>query len=716
MRAGRFTVCASVLLAVAACSTDRQLLRRLPSKPTDPVFILEGDAGREPSERISTDPHALLGIEPASGPFSGGQLALLRGNGFDKEVGVWICGRRVPAKDVFALDPNRIQVRVPEGDVGPCDVSTQRGDDDETRRTLVEGYRYESFFVEPSSGPTRGGTRITLTGKDNAWTKDTKVTVDLQPCEVSALHALDGGLQELECQTPTGTPGAKVVSTTNPAPDTEGPSSKDAGAQRDVDTSVSGAFTYVESETGFEGGLGGKALARKLEVTLLDSLFGEPLAGVQVGLGQATDAGTLVASDEHGVAHFDGELGPVQTVTVAGHCLQPITVADVNVEKLTLYVDPVLTPACIPFDFDFPEITGGSGGGAPDLKQVKGTLSWGTGVELKQTSWINVPKPADSTEKQVAYVFELARSVDSTFTLPGRIDAVFTDERGPFGYPFTYYTTSSANITLYALAGLERGVGAERTFTPYALGIERGAVPGDEELRPVIDMNIVLDRTVSVDVENPARIGTDPDRVNVQLALRVGRTGFIPLPGASRNAPLPLSGPVEFRGVPALIYGLEGAEYVARAEAISGADEALPLANVEAAARPSSDSPIPITGFIGIPELVAPAPSSGWSDRLLEWNSDIAGSFDLWSIRVDAGGDQFTWRIVAPRERSKLRLPDLSLWGAALPTGPARIRINAARVRDFDYARLRQQSFTSAGWTAYSANLFAVQIQPAVAE
>jgi hypothetical protein len=343
-------------------------------------------------------------------------------------------------------------------------------------------------------------------------------------------------------------------------------------------------------------------------------------------------------------------------------------------------------------------------------------LSWGTGVELKQTSWINVPMPADSSEKQVAYVFELARSLDSQFSLPGRIDAVLTDERGPFGYPFTYYTTSSANITLYAVAGLERGIGAERTFTPYALGIERGIVPGDEELRPVIDMNLVFDHTVAVQVDNPERWQAEPDRVNVNLGLRIGRTGFIPLPTATRTERLPLQGPIEFRGMPPLIHGLEGAEYVARAEAISGVEQRLPLANVEAAARPSSDAPIPIKGFIGIPQLQHPTPGSGWSDRALEWNSEIEGRFDLWSIRIDAGGEKFTWRIIAPRERAKLKLPDLSLWGASLPTGPARIRVNAARVANFDFGRLRQDSFTSAGWTAYSANLFSVQIQPPTAD
>jgi IPT/TIG domain len=660
------------------------------------VLILEGDAGLGPRKPISTDPNALLGIEPAAGPFSGGQLALLRGNGFSSEVQVWFGETKVAAKDVIALDPNRIQVKVPAGDVGPTDVSTRHGDDAATLRSLTEGYRYESFYVEPSSGPIAGGTLITLTGKDNGWTTETQVAIDLQPCEVRGLRALGAGLQELDCETPTGTPGAKVVTT-------RASQSEDAAK-----TSVAGAFTYLASETGFAGGLSGKALTSLLEVTLLDDMFGRPLPGVSVGLGQGTGSAELVSSDDHGVARFKGDLGPTQTVTVAGECLQPITIVDVPVDKLTLYVEPILTPDCLPLDLALPPFIGG-GGSAPLLKRVDGNLSWGTGVELKQTSWVNVPMPLSDEERQVAYVFELADDADVTFALPSRVDAVLTDGRGPFGYPFNYYTRSSANITLYAIAGLERGIGNERSFTPYAMGIERGIVPGNEELRPVIDMNIVLDHTVAVEVVNPEQVGGDPDRVNLALALRVGRIGFIPLPTSVRQAALPLAQSVEFRGVPPLIHGLAGSQYVASAEAVSGASEGLPVASVESRATSSSDTPITIDGFIGVPQLLEPSSGETWQGRVIELDAGITGQFDLWSIRIDGAGGALTWRVIAPRDSTRLELPDLELWGASPPKGPIQLRVNAARVRDFEFGRLRQKSFTSSGWTAYSANAFSVQ-------
>ncbi|HEX2732417.1 MAG TPA: IPT/TIG domain-containing protein [Polyangiaceae bacterium] len=694
MSLGAVSLVAMTLGAVLGCSTERETLRTATQKPVDPVILLDDDAGTKATP-LNTDAHALLGIEPARGPFNGGQFAIIRGNGFTGDTRVWFGDAEVPKSDLVALDPNRLQVNVPPGAVGPVDVSCQSGKDLATRRVLPSGYRYESFFVEPTSGTTRGGTPLTLTGKSTNWTKHTLVQIDGAPCTDVSVRELPDEVQELDCTTPAGTPGAKTVTTTDAA---------DAGAG----VSINGAFTYVQSATNFKGGLAGDALDDQLDVTLLDDVLGEPLPGAYVGLGRGADGEPWATTDEDGVAHFSGKLGPKQTITAGGKCLQPITLFDVTVDSVTLYLEPVLSPACLSIDFNFPSVGGGNAG-SPPLRQVKGFLSWGTGVELKQTAWRGVPEPKDEQEQQAAYVFELNSNSDGEFSLPSHIYAVSNDDRGPFGYPFEYDTTSDANITLYALAGLERTVGTSRVFAPYVMGIERGIVPGNDELRPILMMDIPLDHELALDVDPLSQVAGQPDLLQMQIGLRVGRLGFISLPGQTRTAPLPLLDAEAFRGVPALGGALADAEYVANVKAVTGSGAALPIADVEAVATKNVDEPIGVGNFIAIPRFDSPENASTWDGREIELHPKGGDNFDLWSLRVDGAGDLFFWRIVAPREHTKLELPDLARWQTPIPSGVLTIRASAARIADFDYAEVRQRSFNATGWAAYSANVVSVE-------
>ena len=57
----------------------------------------------------------------------------------------------------------------------------------------------------------------------------------------------------------------------------------------------------------------------------------------------------------------------------------------------------------------------------------------------------------------------------------------------------------------------------------------------------------------------------------MDLALRVGRAGFVPLPGSRQSLLLPISEPVEFFGVPQLIGSLGGAQY-GRSRIVAGHD------------------------------------------------------------------------------------------------------------------------------------------------
>ncbi len=672
-------------LALLGCS-DRVLERRVaPDTPPETVVLIDADAGVE-REPLSTDPHAVLGIDPTHGPFSGGQVATVRGNGFTSAARVWFGDFELSEGDVTALDPARIQVRVPEGAPGPIDVSVQIGQDESTRRTLPGGYSYDAFAIEPGAGSVNGGTVITLTGSGTDWSEGTEVLIDLVPCEVLDVRELGDGLQELDCRTPEGSPGAKVVTTSSGEDDL---------------ISVTGAFTYSESATNYEGGSSGANLDQSLQVTVLDDLFGQRLPGISVILGDGSRADRVAVTDDSGVASFGGDLGPSQTVTVAAPCVQPITVVDMPSEALTLYVEPILTPQCLPPSLDIPRF-GGSAGVAKS-NYFKGELSWGTGIELKRASWRNVPQPTDANEEQAAYVFELATDSRARFSLPNRFDMVTPAAPGALGYEFDLDTRNTGNLTLYALAGIERMVGLDRVFTPYVMGMVQGVDPTDEETRPIIPMDIVLDHRLSVEVAPPPSQSRGPDRVELDVLLRVGRTGFIPLPHTERSLLLPLGDDVEFQGVPPLVGALRDAQYVVTATAVTGLDEGLPIADTEAVATRSTDRAVVLDRFIEVPRLLTPESAAEWNGQRLEIDDGIAGDFDLWALEVRGG--TLAWRIVAPKASSDIELPDLRPFGAGLPRGPVAIFISAARIENFDYQNLRQRGFGESGWSAYSADV-----------
>jgi hypothetical protein len=168
--------------------------------------------------------------------------------------------------------------------------------------------------------------------------------------------------------------------------------------------------------------------------------------------------------------------------------------------------------------------------------------------------------------------------------------------------------------------------------------------------------------------------------------------------------PLPIGDEVRFSGLPALAKALNGAQYVVSAKGVTGLTEGYPIADIEALATRSTDRSLPVTGFIEVPRLVEPTGQT-WDGKRLHADPDIEGDFDLWTFNVEAGGGSFHWRIVAPRNRPDIALPNLAVAGLQLPRSAALIRTSAARIRDFDYGKLSQSGFGTGGWAAYSVDV-----------
>lgn len=681
---------------------ERIIVRDLPEDPDEERLIRDRDAGFLPATGdasvLPSDPHALLGVSPNHGPWSGGQTVWLRGNGFLSDARVWFGD--TPGENTVSVDPNRIQTTTPPGVAGPVDVVVQNGDDVSTRRVLREGYEYDAFIVEPSAGPTAGGTLVTLRSRDSDWNDDTQVTIDLEPCEVQSVQHADSGLVELTCRTPEGTPGQKVVT---------------VETETGTRTSVAGAFAYSEFASNFESGLSGDPLDGELNVVVYSGFTGQPLEGATVVLGNTADPERARLTDRAGAVRFLASelgldsLGETQTVTVLLECTNPVTLVDVGVDQVTLFLEPILTPECVPPSLDGVPI-GGSAGAAPSHR-ISGELLWGEGLEGRPGPWFNVGSPAHEKEEQVAYVFELSSSPEGPFYLPTRFDAVTAADKGTYGYVFEHDTRSLGNVTLYAVAGVEDTSVNPRRFTPYALGILRGVDPALEPTGLLIDMGVSLDHELSFDVEAPAVTERGPDRIQVALALRVGALGYVRLPGLERQQLLPSSAPLSFIGVPALSGPLGRAEYLAQVSAVSGADGDLPASHIDLLSTRQTDRPIAVRDFVPVPLPELPQAGAAWNGQALELAFQPGGAFDLLRVDVLLPSRAMTWRIIAPGARREIALPPLREFGFSLPSGNVTVGVVAARIQNFDYRLLKERHFSSRGWAAYALNSVPVVLE-----
>ena len=636
-------------------------------------------------ELPATAPHAVLGVNPPRGSFAGGGLALISGNGFAGNARVWFGDLELDRSAIVPIDPQRIQVTVPPGHPGAVDVSVQNGKDDSTLAALVGGYTYDQFYAEPGSGPTSGGTQITLYGDGTRWNDATEVTIDQNPCTVTEVVSKT----ELRCTTPAGTPGSKPIRVST-----------------SVDVDVLDAFVYSNSDNGFKGGLSGNALKNQLRVLVLDNITAEGVPDATVIVGDDVASADISSTDASGVTvDSKAGLGPKRTVTVARKCYQPQTFVDVDVDSLTVFLDPILSPACIPPSGDLPA----SGGSGVFGAGVDGQVVWPATAEFKRDGWTNVPNPKGD-ERLVAYVLRLTGSPTDRFTLPSATEAITPTDEGGRGYTFSSYG-APGNFTLYALAGLENRSLTPPTFTAYQMGLVRGvsAKSGETKRDVFIQIDVDLDHTLTLDLSPPAVGARGPDRVQASASIQVGSEGFAPLPNGYISRDLPLAGPLSFVGMPTLGGSLLGTSYIATARAVTGQAGSAPRSVVGLVSVKDTTEPLLIDQFVQVPQLTTPAPNRTWDGKALAATRAPGGSdVDLFVYEVESGGGLSAWKVIAPGSAESFSLPDLKALDPdlALSPGPLTITVNAARIDNFVYGALRYRDIAQRGWTAYATDVF----------
>jgi hypothetical protein len=618
---------------------------------------------------------AVSGLQPAHGPWSGGTRTNIAGRGFSSKVEVWIGPTKLDSSSVFASDPTNITVITPPGAPGPADVRVHdvpSGND----ATLPAGFFYESFGVTPGSGSTTGGTLIALTGKGTHWTSGSTVMVGGRACPIAKFK----DATDLTCTTPANNAGSYDVVVTN----------TDKTNDRATD-----AFIYSDSPDGYRGGLAGGALNGTLTVLAYDSWTGSPVSGVAIAGSNLATAVTGTLDANGTVRLMDPKLTGKVTVTVTGHCHQPWTYVDVPVDTVTVYLNPTLSAAC----------SGNppSGGNyvPQDQGEVDGELVWPGGIEFQRASWSSVPMPATSQQHQVAYVFAATGYALDSFYLPSEMNATTPQSGGQLGYAYTM-TTSPGNQTLYAYAGIQDDSTSPPTFEPYVMGVGRG-VPVQPNVKTVgvdIQMTTLLDRSLSMAPQMPPQGGRGPDRLVSSVAIDLGAGAYAILPQGSSTLLLPISGTVNFVGVPALDGMLAGARYDLTAEAATGPGQQNPISVVAYIETTDANDPVSVGGFFAIPSLVQPG-ITPWNGTHVQMQA--SGPIDLALFEIGTGSGLVTWTIVSPGNLS-FDLPDISQVSGvdSLVRGRISTTFGIARMNNFAYGTLRTGQLSSSAWNAYA--------------
>lgn len=625
---------------------------------------------------------AVTGLQPSHGPWSGGTRSTISGRGFSSNIEVWFGATQLPANAIFASDPTQAAVTTPPGTPGPVDVRV-RDVTTAQEAVLPSGFVYDAFSVTPGTGSTTGGTRIALTGKGTAWTPASTVTLGGNPCTA----VLVSDATDLACTTPAASgPGLESVLVTNAD-----------GTTDEADD----AFVYSDSPDGFRGGLYGGALSGTLNVLAFDAWTGVALPGAQAIAGSNLAnaiRGTIGANGA--VTLTDPSLTGTVTVTVAGHCHQPMTYVDVPVDTVTVYLSPTLSPACGQGN---PPSTGNY---IPtDLGEIDGELVWSGSIELARAKWGNVPQPGPG-ERQAAYVFVAGTSAGSAFQLPSPSSATTPSSDGQIGYAYTLDAVPG-NQTLYALAGLETDSSAGQIqFEPYAMGVVGGVAvqPNVSTTEVDIPMTTLLNHTVTTVPQPPGPSLVGPDRLISQLAVNLGSGFFAALPQGSITTLLPVAGDVSFVGAPALDQTLTGDQYALVSSAVTGPNASLPASVVTGIDTTDSNDPITIGGFFEIPVLVEP-PAGTWSGTQVQIQA--AGPVDLAIVTVASGNGLVSWQIVAPGSDLSFSLPDISQVQNvdSLVHGPIQTTFAIARISGFSYANLPSGQLATSSWSAYAEDV-----------
>ena len=670
--------------ALVACSQSRSYT------PPDPVD--RNDAGRgdaEPDDRpsfpstgIDATKLTLTGIEPSSGPFTGGTETLLRGSGFKDGASVEIGGALVQPNATTVVSRNRIRVIVPAGEVGTVDVKVTV---DEQTETLPDAFTYNALQVSPLSGSSSGGTLVELTAAGGStFDENVLVEFDGEACtEVKLLSPT-----RVRCKAPRHAVGRVDV------------------VARWVDDAqpslvARSAYEYIETLDAERGGLSGPPIQGTLNVAVMNDLgFVIPKATVMVGNDVNTKYRGL--TDERGSIVFSGDdlRGPV-TVHATAKCYQRGSIVSFDAENVTIILSAAFDLSC-QSSAEGPARRGALG------SLISGELIFPGIDEFGVNDWSIVPKPRAS-EIRVAYVFTSRSSADTRNPAPDPMGTTArlteaTAEPGQRGFKYKIFARP-AGLAVYALVGLERTDNGQ--FTPYVMGLARDVVtsPGEENENVDVVMDISLDRELAVMLRDyPPPEPGGPSEFRVRAHVDLGGEGVIVREVGSRAYDVVRRsiGTDNFRffGQPPFTRLLADASY----EVLAGyypPDSDYPFTSQRRIGVKQDVTQLEISKFLGIPRAVSPPPGGMLpEDRTLRFALEGEPA-DMIVVDIMDGTGFPVWTEILPGTAREVPLPDFSkiegltdLAEGFIAWTVTAVKIDEFKYNEFRYAQLAPRYFT----------------------
>jgi hypothetical protein len=649
-----------------------------------------------PDTGINAKALTVTGIIPGSGPFTGGNAAIVRGSGFTAEALVFIGGNMVQPADTLLEDRNSLRVIVPAGRVGAADVAVQVGNDEATR---PDAYVYSPLLVEPVTGSIAGGTSVLVTIDGVSFDEDVRIDFGGTPCtdlRVVAPH-------QVRCKTPPGSVGPADVRAYWPDDETV------------TEYLAARAFEYMDLTDTDHGGLSGGPVEGTLNVTVVDSMAGFAVPNAFVLVGDDPDGAYQGRTNARGQITFSGPdlEGPV-TVHVIATCMERASIVAFDAENVTLHVTPLLDPSC-GMPGDPPPAGRGTAGSL-----ISGELIFPGSNEFAVNAWDVVPPPR-AEEVRVTYVFTTRVHVGAPNPSPAvsGTTARVLEETSPIGtrgYPYRIFARP-AGLAVYALSGLERRDTGE--FIPYVMGVARDVLtaPGAETTGIDIHMNIPLDHELQAAfAQLPDATPRGPTQFRVQAHIDLGGEGVIvrQVNGQSLDTLTSFTGGslLRFFAQPALIGTLADTRYQVIAGWYSGDnDNAPPYTELRRVGVAQTPEPVSIDDLLAIPSAsVPPAGARIPSDRVLRW--DMADPQpDLYVVEIIGGDGLPAWMQIVPGTQTETTIPDLSSVEGIddIAAGIIPWIVRAIRIEDFDYDQFKYNTLSPRFWTHTSVDTFTMQ-------
>ncbi len=437
-------------------------------------------------------------------------------------------------------------------------------------------------------------------------------------------------------------------------------------------------YLYFNPGARFGGAWGG-SIQGSVNVTVY-SQGGGPLENAFVMLSTRPDTEYQGFTDVNGMVTLSGpDVFGEQSITAiaAGH--SSTTVQRVDAENITVFLSPPPNP------------------GNPPPGAQPATFSG-------QLTGLNKLAEPGPTEFAMAFVFTTQSSTSAPNPDPGSRNTLLSD--GEY-----VITTRLGDLALVAVGGLYDN--ATQTFRPLRMGVARyqfaseGAFYTDVD----IDLNIVLDQTLSIKMNNTPSDPVGPNGKEIQTWMDFGFEGVFgafPLTTGS-NAETVL----QVEHLPPLDGPLLGVDFFFEAGTYTNGNTPFSVGLLRGITQLNG---LVNVDMLDVARMTSPAEGTRPLDGLISFDYSSPYKPDLYYVRVQTFMQQTRWEGFLPGDATSLRLPSFPDFSSLPPDERPEpyngetllLVIFAIKQPGLDFNQFTYTDLNQDQWTAYSVALHTI--------